>query len=76
MNLSEFWNTPDLIEGSQVVLRRLGPNTPGEYRGKIRGVYACDVEGHPDAYIVEILNPMPGQRYSCAVFSRSCVDTE
>lgn len=40
MNLSEFWNTPDLIEGSQVVLRRLGPNTTGEYRGKIRGVYA------------------------------------
>lgn len=74
IKLSPFWKTRDFNEGEFVMLRRLGPTCPGEYRGVIRGVYACDVFGHPDAYIVEILDKMPEQKYTCSVFPRGCVD--
>jgi hypothetical protein len=71
---SPFWKTRDLEEGVPVVIRRLGDLTPGEFRGLIRGVYACDVDGHPDAYIVELIDRIPNQKYSNYVFTRGCVD--
>ena len=72
--LSPFWKTRDFEEGEFVMLRRLGPSTPGEYRGIVRGVYACDVDGHPDCYIIEVLDRLPNQKYTCSVFPRGCVD--
>lgn len=74
-NVSPFWKTTDLEDGDNVIVNRLGSGCPGSYRGVVRGVYACDVDGHPDAYIVDLIDPIPGQKYSCAVFSRACVDS-
>ncbi len=73
IQLSVFWKTPDLGEGDDVMIRRLGDGK--EYRGKIRGVYACDVNGSPDAYIVELVDKLPNQIYSCCVMPRGCVDS-
>lgn len=72
--MSPFWRTLDLAEGDKVIISRLGSGAPNSYRGVIRGVYACDPDGHPDAYIVETIDRLPNQMYSNIVITRACVD--
>ena len=76
IRLSPFWRTPNFEHNEPVMVRRLGPSHDGcEYRGIIKGYYACDVDGNPDCYIVEMLDPLPGSTMSCHVFPRGCVDS-
>lgn len=81
MKLSPFWKTPNFQHNEPVLVCRLGPDHEGKkYRGIIKGYYACDVEGNPDAYIVEMIdkipgNDRPGDEMSCFVFPRGCVDS-
>lgn len=68
-------DTIDFEDGDNVIVGRLGSNTPGTYRGVVRGIYGCDADDHPNAYIVEMVDPIPGIKNSCAVFPRGCVDS-
>jgi hypothetical protein len=60
------------LEGQKVLVHSLGESHPGEYRGIVRGIYG----NIQPFYIVEMVDKIRKNDYSCMVIIGSCVKAD
>ena len=69
----EYKELYTFVEGEQVTIHSLGVNTPGEFRGRIRGI-SIDWKGPASIYIVELIDKIdPEYPFSSCTMPAACL---
>jgi len=67
------------VKDQPVTVRRLGPNTPGDYRAIIKGISVLNSEipgpfSPANVWILEMVDRLPNQRFDYVTMVEACID--